>query len=185
MYSNQNQGLLCPFSFGQYANELVGYYDNSYQQRIVMLVGDWNYPLYVSNNSGRTKLHLNRSNSYMPSRQSLACPGLATDSNWLYSDKYNTARFAGYSYCIPKSGAESSSRPYSYRPHAYIPQILPAVQNIPQVPIPLPMAYFSANSRANGRFHSCLLSLYLNQTETGGGMRMDHLFVRSHIIIRA
>jgi prepilin-type N-terminal cleavage/methylation domain-containing protein len=98
IYAVQNKGYFPP-ALGPYGNELVGISDTTTPQRFGVFLGDWNiYGQQFAPNATQQS-----STVIMPTRQSLTCPGVSSDNSTAYSDTYNIARFAGYSYCVPKT----------------------------------------------------------------------------------
>lgn len=124
MYSNGNKGYL-PASLGFYGNELENPNNQKQLQRFGLLLGDWNLPIY------KTLFGANVPDMpytvYLPTRRYLACPGLA-DPDSTYSDNYNSGRFCGYSFCVPKSG-NTSNASISWRLNELIPSQVPGLNN--------------------------------------------------------
>lgn len=112
MYANQNKGYY-PFSFGPFGNELPGFGGNSFMaQRLGALLGDWNTQIAGATGTYGAQFSpvtAPPASSYIPVRKSMNCPGLSSDNSTAYNDVYNIARFAGYSYCMPKSGNQNAS----------------------------------------------------------------------------
>jgi prepilin-type N-terminal cleavage/methylation domain-containing protein/prepilin-type processing-associated H-X9-DG protein len=117
MYANQNRGYF-PYSYGYYGNELFSTVDATTAQRFGALLGDWNIygPMGSPPNNTQPPMQV-----YLPSRKSLTCPGVASDNGAIYSDPNNQARFAGYSYCIPKSALQPAIGFIAWRPGQLIP----------------------------------------------------------------
>jgi prepilin-type processing-associated H-X9-DG protein len=134
MYANDNAGYY-PNSAGYHGNELysptaAGTASNpGYPQRLGLLLGDWNLPIWAPNMVWVT----NPPNIYLSSRNFLSCPGIGITPDVL-GNIHDEGRFCSYSYCVPKSAGSTSTLAIAYRPRQIIP-----------LPIPTNSDYFSAN----------------------------------------
>jgi prepilin-type N-terminal cleavage/methylation domain-containing protein/prepilin-type processing-associated H-X9-DG protein len=117
MYANQNKGYF-PYSYGYYGNELIGTMDPTTAQRFGELLGDWNVYSSAGSPPNNTQPPMN---AYLPTRKNLICPGVASDNGALFSDMNNLARFAGYSYCVPKASNQPAIGFIAWRPGQLIP----------------------------------------------------------------
>ena len=122
IYANQYNGFY-PFSYGPFGNELNGFSDTTVADRLGALLGDWNIygPMFAPAST------VPPFSPIIPSRQAIQCPGIANDSNYIFSGNpyAGTARFCGYSYCVPKSANEPSPPPFiAWRPGQQIPNTL-------------------------------------------------------------
>jgi prepilin-type N-terminal cleavage/methylation domain-containing protein/prepilin-type processing-associated H-X9-DG protein len=151
MYANQNKGYF-PYSYGYYGNELISTLDPTTTQRCGTLLGDWNIYGSAGSPPNNTQPPMN---AYLPSRKSLICPGVASDNGALFSDVNNLARYAGYSYCIPKAANEPNINFIAYRPG----QLIPPGQ-APDDPLSIPppkLDNFSINGAKWNSIAACFL----------------------------
>ena len=120
MYSNNNKGFF-PAAFGDNGNELMNPNNQKQLQRLGMLLGDWDQPLYVSQYGANAPDV--PPTVYLPTRKYLACPGLILDDQ-TFSDPYVNGRFCGYSYNVPKIAINGNpSFELAWKPNQYIPLV--------------------------------------------------------------
>jgi prepilin-type N-terminal cleavage/methylation domain-containing protein/prepilin-type processing-associated H-X9-DG protein len=106
LYASQNKGFF-PYSFGPYSNELPAYSPNTVlPQRLGALLGDWNTYGSYSNPATQNPISV-----ILATRKVLQDPGVDSDNGSAYLDQTQTARFGGYSYCVPKSGNQNNQNP--------------------------------------------------------------------------
>jgi prepilin-type N-terminal cleavage/methylation domain-containing protein/prepilin-type processing-associated H-X9-DG protein len=118
MYANQNQDYY-PYSFGRNGNELTNDNTVAVAQRLGLLLGDWPQYAYLFGAANTPQMP---PEAYLPSRVALVDPTLGEPGTG-YQDSYNVGRFCGYSYCVPKSAADSTIVSHYYKAGMTVPVV--------------------------------------------------------------